>query len=322
MELLTAAQMRAIEKAAIDGGEVTGLELMERAGRGVVEAVLDWRPELAAAPGRAVVLCGPGNNGGDGFVVARLLREKGWEVDVFLYGEETKLPPDAALNARRWREIGEMAPLTAEVCDSLIDDRANLVIDALFGIGLSRDLSGFLSDFAKERDDFDLAHHGQYLVALDAPSGLDGDSGRIRGAAFDADLTITFHRAKRGHYLASGPDKSGEVAIVDIGLERDHRLALIKHHGLETGRGLGRFGCRLGEVWDEPQSKLSENGDHKYAHGHALVLAGGTGKGGAARLAARGALRIGAGLVTVAAPPDAMAENAARLDAIMLRQMK
>ncbi|MEO0666205.1 MAG: NAD(P)H-hydrate dehydratase, partial [Pseudomonadota bacterium] len=92
-------------------------------------------------------------------------------------------------------------------------------------------------------------------------------------------------------------------------------------HGLETGRGLGRFGCRLGEVWDEPQSKLSENGDHKYAHGHALILAGGSGHGGAARLAARGALRIGAGLVTLASPQEAMIENAARLDAIMVRAL-
>ena len=105
-ELLTAAQMRAIEEAAIASGEVTGLELMERAGRGVVEAILEWRPELATAPHRAVVLCGPGNNGGDGFVVARLLKERGWEVEVFLYGRDPaeidRLPPDAAENARRW----------------------------------------------------------------------------------------------------------------------------------------------------------------------------------------------------------------------------
>ena len=110
-ELLTAAQMRAIERAAIESGEVTGLELMERAGQGVVEAILEWRPELATAPHRAVVLCGPGNNGGDGFVVARLLKQRGWEVDVFLYGDEAKLPPDAAENCRRWREFGEIRPV-------------------------------------------------------------------------------------------------------------------------------------------------------------------------------------------------------------------
>ena len=107
-ELLTAAQMRAIEQAAIASGEVTGLELMERAGRGVVEAILEWRPELAKTAHRAVVLCGPGNNGGDGFVVARLLKDRGWEVEVFLYGDEAKLPPDAAENARLWREMGSI----------------------------------------------------------------------------------------------------------------------------------------------------------------------------------------------------------------------
>ena len=107
-ELLTAAQMRAVEQAAIDSGDVTGLDLMERAGAGVVEAIFEWRPELAEGERKAVVLCGPGNNGGDGFVVARLLKQRGWTVDVFLYGDEAKLPPDAAENARRWRELGEV----------------------------------------------------------------------------------------------------------------------------------------------------------------------------------------------------------------------
>ena len=110
-ELLTAAQMRAIEQAAIDSGEVTGLELMERAGAGVVEAIFEEWPELATTSHRAVVLCGPGNNGGDGFVVARLLKEWGWQVEVFLYGDEAKLPPDAKVNCERWREMGEVENL-------------------------------------------------------------------------------------------------------------------------------------------------------------------------------------------------------------------
>jgi hydroxyethylthiazole kinase-like uncharacterized protein yjeF len=105
-ELLTAAQMRAIEQAAIASGEVTGLELMERAGRGVVEAIFEEWPELKTTSHRAVVLCGPGNNGGDGFVVARLLKEWGWEVEVFLYGDPEKMPPDAWVNYERWRGIG------------------------------------------------------------------------------------------------------------------------------------------------------------------------------------------------------------------------
>src|SRR6056297_3031142 len=112
-ELLTAAQMRAIEQAAIESGQVTGLELMERAGRGVVEAVFEEWPELAQAPHRAVVLCGPGNNGGDGFVVARLLKAWGWEVEVYLYGDGEKLPPDARVNYERWRAMGDVAALDA-----------------------------------------------------------------------------------------------------------------------------------------------------------------------------------------------------------------
>ncbi|MGB4826169.1 MAG: NAD(P)H-hydrate epimerase, partial [Paracoccaceae bacterium] len=136
-ELLTAAQMRAIEAAAIASGAVTGLELMERAGRGVVEAIFAEWPELQATAHRAVVLCGPGNNGGDGFVVARLLKEWGWEVEVFLYGDAEKLPPDARVNYVRWVAIGEVArfdnwPSRSKswACD--------LVIDALFGIGINR----------------------------------------------------------------------------------------------------------------------------------------------------------------------------------------
>ncbi len=105
-DLLTAAQMRAIEQAAIAGGAVTGLELMERAGAGVVAAVMAEWPELATTSHRAVVLCGPGNNGGDGFVVARLLKQRGWEVEVFLYGDPEKLPPDARVNCERWVEAG------------------------------------------------------------------------------------------------------------------------------------------------------------------------------------------------------------------------
>ncbi|MGI9390996.1 MAG: NAD(P)H-hydrate epimerase, partial [Boseongicola sp.] len=138
-ELLTAAQMRAIEQAAIDSGEVTGLELMERAGRGVVEAIFEEWPKLALESHKAIVLCGPGNNGGDGFVVARLLKEQAREVEVFFYGDPEKLPPDAKANYERWRCLGEAQQWN----DGAIEDRLNetghdLVVDALFGTGLTR----------------------------------------------------------------------------------------------------------------------------------------------------------------------------------------
>lgn len=137
-ELLTAARMRAIEQAAMDSGAVTGLELMERAGRGVVEAVFAQWPDLAAAPRRALVLCGPGNNGGDGFVIARLLYGWGWAVEVCLYGDPEKLPPDARANHDRWCALG---PVTVHAIDSAppqddslaVPERVDLLVDALFG---------------------------------------------------------------------------------------------------------------------------------------------------------------------------------------------
>jgi len=233
MELLTAAQMRAIEQAAIDSGEVTGLELMERAGRGVVEAIFDWRPELAASPGRAVVLCGPGNNGGDGFVVARLLKGHGWDVDIFLYGDEAKLPPDAAENCLRWRKVGEIQTWD----DSAIEDRLDtgddhLVIDALFGIGLTRDMPddtertwrGIVPDVFTD--------HPHRYVAIDIPSGICSDSGVNREGALPANLTVTFHKPKIGHYvetpkgkLRGGATWCGELRVVDIGLNRFDKCA-------------------------------------------------------------------------------------------------
>jgi hydroxyethylthiazole kinase-like uncharacterized protein yjeF len=309
-ELLTAAQMRAIEEAAIASGEVTGLELMERAGRGVVEAILEWRPELAMAPHRAVVLCGPGNNGGDGFVVARLLKQRGWEVEVFLYGDERKLPPDAAENCRRWREVGgDIAPLTAgELLPDLPDIGAlgsvyegdnPLIVDAVFGIGLGRPVEGDLAEVFRSVERM-VEDDRIPVVAVDVPSGLDADSGRVLGQAACAQLTVTFHAPKLGHHVGEGPARCGRLAAVDIGL-KSGRVDAVRHVG---------SAC--------PGAIAKHAGDHKYDHGHALILAGGVGNGGAARLAARGALRIGAGLVTVGPPPAAIVENAARLDAIML----
>ena len=226
--LLTAAQMRAIEQAAIESGDVTGLELMERAGRGTVEAILEWRPELAAGERRAVVLCGPGNNGGDGFVVARLLKERGWAVEVFLYGDEAGLPPDAAENALRWRAMGgEVTPLTNASFEGYLQDRPqiDLCVDALFGIGLSRPLEG-LGMVEDELNAAQSSAEWADVVAIDLPSGWCADSGRHLGAGQDnpydfaamADLTVTYHRPKLGHYLAQLPTACGTLVCKDIGL--------------------------------------------------------------------------------------------------------
>jgi len=311
-ELLTAAQMRAIEQAAIRSGEVTGLELMERAGQGVVEAVLEEWPELAAAPGRAVVLCGPGNNGGDGFVVARLLKARGWEVEVFLYGDPAKLPPDACTNYEQWSELGEVAvrginspPVTDDRFQ--LDEDVDLLVDALFGTGLTRPFGGLFSVLATPDASGLLADKGVRGVAVDMPTGLCSDSGKPLGPVLRADLTVSFHAEKLGHRLADGPSLCGKVVVKSIGLEA----------------GVGPKAVALGEVvrlLDRGGlSGLDKRaGAHKYAHGHALILSGGAGHTGAARLAARGALRIGAGLVTLGVPQSAMEEVAGRITALMM----
>lgn len=245
-ELLTSAQMRDIEQAAIQSGAVTGLELMERAGQGVVEAVLEQWPDLAlAAPPlaggpapqtprdtfspkkhRAVVLCGPGNNGGDGFVVARLLKERGWEVEVFLFGEARKLPPDARQTYERWSALGAVHPMTYQGVKQVRDP--DVWVDSVFGIGLTRRATGelgkilcYLAGYGGDR-----AFIEPKMVAVDVPSGLDADSGEIPGKGawewappcpFCA-MTVTFHRPGPGHVTGEGPSHCGTLIVKDIGL--------------------------------------------------------------------------------------------------------
>jgi hydroxyethylthiazole kinase-like uncharacterized protein yjeF len=301
-ELLTAAQMRAIEEAAIASGEVTGLELMERAGRGVVEAIFEEWPELARAPHRALVLCGPGNNGGDGFVVARLLKEWGWEVEVFLYGDPEKLPPDARVNYERWCDLGSVQSWDAYDVEGTINNEPDFVVDALFGTGLAREMDPVELSGAFDAIKDHLYMRFAHAVAIDMPSGISSESGHALGFCFPTELTVTFHKPKVGHFLSDGPSASSRIRVVDIGLPyRFDRTSV----------------CTTSAPrW--PATGKSTRA-HKYTHGHALILSGGPGRGGAARLAARGALRIGAGLVTVGCPPEALAENASRLDAIMLK---
>ena len=321
-ELLTAAQMRAIEAAAIASGEVTGLELMERAGRGVVEAVWEEWPDLKAGSFRAVVLCGPGNNGGDGFVVARLLKEWGWEVEVFLYGDPERMPPDARVNYERWVGMGEVlsVPKDGAPYDAWASD---LIVDAFFGTGLTKPMAFDLGNMLPEWDLREIKGRPK-VVAIDVPSGLCADSGRnLKDSdALWSDLTVTFHAEKRGHRLAFGPFFCGKTSVVDLGL-----IGMVAKSGGSNDWAFGPSSTKnLSDtitLLDRP--KGLGKGDwfgretHKFSHGQALILSGPSGQGGAARLSARGALRIGAGLVTLGCPPDALAENAARLDAIMLK---
>ncbi len=322
-ELLTAAQMRAIEQAAIESGEVTGLELMERAGRGVVEAIFEAWPDLAKTSHRAVVLCGPGNNGGDGFVVARLLKDWGWEVEVFLYGNPDKLPPDAKANYQRWREMGQIKVFSE--WDKLSYE-AEIIVDALFGTGLTRPLTGVLLDWARWRAADPNA--ATKTISIDIPSGLCSDSGRELAQPTEtvlSSVTVTFHTAKPGHFIGWGPNKCGKIIIKDIGLEGSDRPrgGVKRPPGGVVGRCPAVPPGEVVRLVTCPHVSFlgKAEGNHKFAHGHALILSSPSGKGGAARLAARGALRIGAGVVTLGVPHDALAENAARLDAVMLAEI-
>ena len=314
-ELLTAAQMRAIEQAAIASGEVTGLELMERAGAGVLNAILQEWPDMAKSPQKAVVLCGPGNNGGDGFVVARLLKARGWDVEVFLYGEVEKLPPDAKVNAKRWMEMGAVLDITI-IANTFTFSNAksarkgtDVIVDALFGTGITRPIEGLdimIDDVKLRAEYFDKSHEFTRVVSIDFPSGISSDTGNeiepsapLLDDSIVSNLTVTFHCLKIGHTIGVGPTACGEIVVKEIGL---------KKHGCVGVRLVTSKSIRI------PKHSMS----HKFHYGHALILSGPATRTGAARLAARGALRIGAGVVSLGCPQEAAAECAAQLTAIML----
>ncbi len=290
-ELLTNAQMGRADALTIAAG-TPGAVLMENAGQACTEEILDRFPDVQ----RIAVLCGPGNNGGDGFVIARLLAEAGREVQLALLGERGRLHGDAAHMAALWS--GTIHPMTTGVLQG-----ADLVVDALFGAGLARDITGAAAGMIRE-----VTRRGLPVMAVDVPSGVDGDSGAVRGCAMPARLTVSFFRAKPGHYLYPGRGLRGALVLRDIGIGASVLAEL------DTD-------CFLNgpDMWS---AALPRPGpvDHKYSRGHVVVVSGPRHATGAARLAARGALRIGAGLVTMAAPPKALAEHAAQLNAIMLRR--
>ena len=227
-ELLTAAQMRAIEEAAIASGKVTGLELMERAGKGVVEAIFEEWPELAkrswlpflGKPKKAVVFCGPGNNGGDGFVIARLLQERGWKVVVFGLARPDSLPSDARTQAERWLSLGNIHPFSdLEMRDPLLcEPHPDLWIDAVFGIGQTRALPDLVTKMLY-RVYYEQNWCRAPAVSVDVPTGISSDTGEeLQTFMLCSDLTVTFHAAKVGHFQGDGPGRCGKVVVKDIGL--------------------------------------------------------------------------------------------------------
>jgi ADP-dependent NAD(P)H-hydrate dehydratase / NAD(P)H-hydrate epimerase len=289
LELLTAEEMSRAERLTIEGG-TPSLTLMENAGRGVTEEVVKRFPRGS----KTIVLCGPGNNGGDGFVAARTLRERGYQVRLGLLGDVANLKADAKEMARRWDEsIEPMGPGLLE--------GAEVIVDAIWGTGLDKPVNGVVAEIIEGVTSRELP-----VVSVDVPSGVNATHGDVRGVAFKAVSTVTFFRRKTGHLLLPGRLHAGEVRVVDIGIAAKVLGEVAPHTFLNEP-----------DFWLRYFPRLRIDG-HKYDRGHAVVVSGPMESTGAARLAARAALRVGAGLVTVATSKAAFYVNAAQLTAIMI----
>ncbi|HXI47663.1 MAG TPA: NAD(P)H-hydrate dehydratase [Steroidobacteraceae bacterium] len=287
--VLTVAQMNAADRSTIASG-TPGSLLMQRAGEAVVrELVRRWTPR------RVTVLCGPGNNGGDGFVVAFRLAQSGWAVRLALLGDINGLRGDAQHHAQRW--TGSVEPLTPQV----IDD-AELIVDSLFGSGLSRRLDSQVIETLTCA-----TRRAIPIIAVDVPSGVMGDSGEDWGAAAAA-CTVTFMRKKPGHLLLPGRDLCGDIVVADIGIPQ----AVLDSLPIDTWENTP-------DLWREKLPQLHAGGN-KYSRGHALLY-GGYPMTGAARMAARAAARIGAGLTSIAVPEKAFAIYASTLTSIMVQPL-
>jgi len=289
LELLTTEEMIRAEKLAMENG-TSSLILMENAGNGVAEDVV----KRFARGTKVVVLCGPGRNGGDGFVAARRLRERGYHIRLALHGEKTKLPPESQEMAKRWDEAIE--PMTPDCLDG-----AQLIVDSIFGTGLKDDVRDMPAQMIE-----DVTRRNLPVVAVDMPTGVDATSGQIRGTAFKAVSTVSFYRRKTGQVLYPGRIYCGDVTTVDIGIP----ASVMKEVG-------PRAFSDQPDLWLKYYPRLKLTG-HKYDRGHAVVVSGEMERTGAARLGARAALRMGAGVVTLASSKSAFYINAAQLTAVMV----
>jgi ADP-dependent NAD(P)H-hydrate dehydratase / NAD(P)H-hydrate epimerase len=289
MEVLTTTEMERADRLTITAG-TPGFALMMSAGQAVAEAAMALVEE-----GPIMVVAGRGNNGGDGFVAAAELAARGREVSVILVCERDSLQGDAALAARGWKY--PVLPFNPQAIG-----KPALIIDALFGAGLNRPIKGDPLEMIEA-----VNANGAPVLAVDLPSGINGTTGAVMGAAINAVETVTFFRRKPAHLLMPGRKHCGRVRVADIGIDAQV-LEEIAPRTFEN----------VPQSWQKSFPVPDIDG-HKYARGHAVVLSGELASTGAARLAARGALRAGAGLVTVASPRDALAVNAAALTAVMVR---
>ena len=289
MEVLTSAEMRRADRLTIAAG-TPGFALMLSAGQAVAGAAMDLVEE-----GPILVVAGPGNNGGDGFVAAAELAARGREVSVILLCERDSLQGDAASAARGWKY--PVLPFNPQAIG-----RPALIIDALFGAGLNRPLEGDPHDMIEA-----INANGAPVLAVDLPSGINGATGAVMGVAVRATETVTFFRRKPAHLLLPGRIYCGRVRVADIGIDASV-IGEIQPQTFEN----------IPQLWRKALPVPQIDG-HKYARGHAIVVSGDIAATGAARMAGRGALRAGAGLVTLASPRNALAVNAAALTAVMVR---
>jgi ADP-dependent NAD(P)H-hydrate dehydratase / NAD(P)H-hydrate epimerase len=289
MEVLTTAEMGRADRLAIAAG-TPGFSLMLSAGQAVAAAAMDLVEE-----GPILVIAGPGNNGGDGFVAAAELAARGREVSVILLCERDSLQGDAASAARGWKY--PVLPFNPQAIG-----KPALIIDALFGAGLDRPVKDEPLAMIEA-----INANGAPVLAVDLPSGINGTSGAVMGTAVQAVETITFFRRKPAHLLLPGRLHCGRVRVADIGIE----AAVLTEIAPKTFENVP-------STWRSSFPIPTIEG-HKYSRGHVIAVSGGIAATGAARLSARGALRAGAGLVTLATPRDALLVNASALTAVMVR---
>ena len=289
MEVLTTVEMERADRLTIAAG-TPGFALMLSAGQAVAEAATDLVEQ-----GPILVVAGGGNNGGDGFVAAAELVARGREVSVSLLCERESLEGDAASAARGWKN--PILPFNPQAIG-----KPALIIDALFGAGLNRTVKGDAYDMIEA-----INANGAPVLSVDLPSGINGNTGAVMGTAIRATETVTFFRRKPAHLLLPGRIHCGRVRVVDIGIDAQV-LSEIQPRTFEN----------IPESW-RARFPVPRTDGHKYSRGHVVVLSGDIAATGAARMSARGALRAGAGLVTLASPRDALVVNATALTAVMVR---
>ncbi|MBI2354013.1 MAG: NAD(P)H-hydrate dehydratase [Deltaproteobacteria bacterium] len=285
MRIVAVQTMQELDQRAIAEFGVPGLTLMENAGRACVEEIV---AESGPARGkRAVIIAGKGNNGGDGYVIARLLSQQGWAVKVCVLAEAVQIGGDAAVNLGRLPpDLVVFCPQAGQIAAVLSDDlaRADVIVDAMLGTGLNSDIAGVYREAALL-----VNAAGRPVLAVDIPSGIHGDTGRVMGEAVRASVTVTFAFAKPGHILYPGAEQTGRLVIADIGIPPQLMERAACHDFLDAD-----------EI--RPLLRRRDRQAHKGHFGHCLIIAGSSGKSGAAALAANSAVRAGSGLVTLAVP--------------------